>query len=581
MKTQAMKTPVIHLLAMKPTTSEDIIKKTHIPKDDLDHILQKVGKQGQGKWLLGDRAYKDLDVWKFGYQSRDDRQSAIDNAIKAYDRMRLGKDEKLWQMLLPKGERGKGKVLSRLHLGGGQVNRGLTPSYQPSPMPHDDGAGESRPVSAANTPRLGASTPRTGSSAGDVRKRLLSKDPKKARAVEEAKEKKKKEREAAAEVSDREGGRPVKKQATKRTNPNIKSAEFVDSSDEESADQGEAKDGEIDKPSANPASTKATTKARPKAKSSTSPESGETTEKRKPTEKPAAKSKSTTAAATEKTSPVVKASKPTGTGRNTPQTNSGLAAPTSQHKSQRSPQKPDSRPSVPSPLGAARPRVASDVSDRGAVGVQRVRQETETPKGLGISNGARKRQDTITSNGSIGPSTSDKKGKEQGLSEKQQKTTMNDASAPKTSLTNGVSHKTEGGTKRKAEGSPSQRAEDAPANKHRKTESTSAQSQKSQTSSSKASNSTARTSPDGPLDGSSSDSAGSVLDSITYAQGVSMAEKFRDNYYPVYGKLYDEQAATEARGEKVSKEERERLWAMHRRLEQMKREIVIASHREE
>ena len=66
-------------------------------------------------------------------------------------------------------------------------------------------------------------------------KRLLSKNPKKARAAEDAKEKKRKEREAAA--SDREG-RAVKKQATgaAKASANVKSAEFVHSSEENSSD---------------------------------------------------------------------------------------------------------------------------------------------------------------------------------------------------------------------------------------------------------------------------------------------------------------------------------------------------------
>merc|ERR1712072_1363413 len=102
--------------------------------------------------------------------------------------------------------------------------------------------------------------------------------------------------------------------------------------------------------------------------------------------------------------------------------------------------------------------------------------------------------------------------------------------------------------------------------------------QKSHSGSTGTAQSTARTSPEG-AEGRGSDSTGSVLDSVTYSQGVNMAEKFRDDYYPAYTKLYDEQAAKEAKGEVITKDERERLWAMHRRLEQMKREIEIASQR--
>lgn len=70
------------------------------------------------------------------------------------------------------------------------------------------------------------------------------------------------------------------------------------------------------------------------------------------------------------------------------------------------------------------------------------------------------------------------------------------------------------------------------------------------------------------------------MDTITYSQGVNLAEKFRNQYYPAYAAMYDALAAKEAKGEKVGKDERDKLWAMHRRLEQMKREIQIASERE-
>lgn len=587
-KLQAIKTPVIHLLALKPASSESIISKTHIPKEDLENILQKIAKQENGKWHLGDRAYRDLDVWKFGYTSKDDRQAAIDNAIRAYDRLRIGKEEKIWQQLLPKEDRGKGTILSRLHTGGQQVNRDLTPNYVASPLPPVDAAGEVMPVSAAGTPRVGGSTPRPASSKGGVMKRLLSKDPKKARAAEEAKEKKRKERDAAREAaaSDRETAKPAKRQTTKKANPKVKSAEIVHSSDDESGEEGEVKD-EITRVDSktSPEKWKPAPKPITKKAASTSPESGSNapTKAKTTSEKPAAKPKAAADPAKSIASLASKAATPTpGAGKATPRATNGLAAPSSNHKSQRSPQKPDSRPNVPSPLGAARPRVASDVSDRSAIGIQRARQGVGTPQGLGITNGVRKRQDTVTSRDSFTSSGSDKKRAEDMPAKA--KAASNGVSTPKLPVTNGNAHKSENGVKRKAEGAPAPGPDAAPATKHRKTELTSSQSQKSHTSSAPVAQSTAHTSPDATLHSGSgsgsSDSAASVIDSITFTQGVNLAEKFRDVYYPAYAQMYDAQAAKQAKGEVVSKDERERLWAMHRRLEQMKREIQIASQRE-
>lgn len=573
-RAQAMKTPLLHLLAVKPLSTEHIIQKTHIPQNDLEEIVQKIGKQDQGKWQLTDRSYKDLDVWNFGYSTQKERDAAIENAIRAYDRMRLGKDEKLWQMLLRENERDKGKILSKLHLGGGPSK--LTPNLAASPMPDDGQA-----ISASNTPRLGpSSTPKIGgkkNEAGSFEKKLFNKDPKK-RAIEEAKEKKRKEKEAAA--SDRESGKPArKKQTTAKNNPKVKSAELVHSSSDES---------EVESRSTAPASSsqpkasatdreplpKATAKKQTTA--ATSSTSGETTAK--------AKSKlATEGAGTPKVgtpapkqlSSVAKASKSSAAGKNTP---NGLSAPASQHRSQLSPQKPGSRPSVPSPLGAARPRVASDVSDRGAVGIQRVRQGAETPKGLGITNGLRKRQDTVTSTESYISSNSEKMNNDQhkANADKIRKQGTNGRVTSKSSLATGHARKEENGLKRKPADSPSQAYENGHSAKHRKTESTSSQSQKSRNGSIGAASST-----DAPLERStSSESTASIINDITYSQGVNIAQKFRDEYYPAYAKLYDEQAAMEKRGETVPRHDRQRLWDMHKRLEQMKREIKAASRRE-
>jgi RNA polymerase II elongation factor ELL len=84
------------------------------PRKILDKIAKLTGK-GEEEYVLLDRTYKELDVWKFNYND-EDRQTAIQNAIHAFDRQRLPKDDPLWQKLLPVEERGKGKILSRLAL---------------------------------------------------------------------------------------------------------------------------------------------------------------------------------------------------------------------------------------------------------------------------------------------------------------------------------------------------------------------------------------------------------------------------------------------------------------------------------
>lgn len=108
---------LIHLLAMKPTSTLDLMRTARMTNPNLlEELLDKVARLESEKWKLLDRSYKRLTVWDFAYETQEDRQMAIDNAIKAYDRMRIGAQENLWQLLLPQGERGKRILLSRLHL---------------------------------------------------------------------------------------------------------------------------------------------------------------------------------------------------------------------------------------------------------------------------------------------------------------------------------------------------------------------------------------------------------------------------------------------------------------------------------
>jgi RNA polymerase II elongation factor ELL len=87
--------------------------------------------------------------------------------------------------------------------------------------------------------------------------------------------------------------------------------------------------------------------------------------------------------------------------------------------------------------------------------------------------------------------------------------------------------------------------------------------------------------PDAVFDSGSSDSSGSVIDTITYEQGVEKAKKFREQFYPQYVRLHDSISERQKKGETIQKDEREKLWRMHRRLEELKREIGVAAKRGE
>ena len=115
---QAQRFVLLHLLAVRPLSETAIQQKTHIPPENLSKLLQNFADKSDSSsdplWSLSTRRFKELDVWSFPYSTAD-RQAAIDNAIHALDRIRLNAQDKVWQLLLPKAERNKGKNLSRLN----------------------------------------------------------------------------------------------------------------------------------------------------------------------------------------------------------------------------------------------------------------------------------------------------------------------------------------------------------------------------------------------------------------------------------------------------------------------------------
>ncbi|KAI9771114.1 MAG: hypothetical protein M1840_002465 [Geoglossum simile] len=212
---EALRTPLMHLLAVGPITLRGLSRRTGCSIEDCNLLLRKFGKEarsGDGKWVLTDRAYKELDVWNFRYPSDDDRKSAIDNAISAFDRLRLGREDKQWQLLLPRKERGKGKVLSRL----GAARKAETPSSK-AQDPAEDG-----PMS---TPRAGTdgeemartksqqTTKKKVSERDAVAKRLLSKNPSKTIR-------------APVKATQKKIAKPTKKETSAVANK-VKSAKFV------------------------------------------------------------------------------------------------------------------------------------------------------------------------------------------------------------------------------------------------------------------------------------------------------------------------------------------------------------------
>jgi RNA polymerase II elongation factor ELL len=112
----ALRVPVIHLLARQPASEAALAATCRASQANMRALLPKIAKRASpdaDKWQLTDKSFRELDPFKFPYQAPEDREQAIENAIKAFDRQRLAKDDKLWQVLLPRDERGQGICLSR------------------------------------------------------------------------------------------------------------------------------------------------------------------------------------------------------------------------------------------------------------------------------------------------------------------------------------------------------------------------------------------------------------------------------------------------------------------------------------
>ena len=250
MRMEAMKSSLIHLLAVRAVSEKYITSTLKCSASDLKPLLEKYGRESRfdsSKFDLSDKGYKELDVWKFPY-TPEDRQAAIDRAVTAYDRQRISVVENVWQLLLPKEERNKGKVLSKLKLHEGPIEQRVrtprinvepTNSTETSTQPvHNDDPeknGSLTPADAQAMVRSKSQDPikkQKTSEKESKSKLFIPKDPKKAAPATKAKEAK-----STGKSSLIDDKKNAKKGSTKKDAPavgsKIKSDEFVHDSDED------------------------------------------------------------------------------------------------------------------------------------------------------------------------------------------------------------------------------------------------------------------------------------------------------------------------------------------------------------
>jgi hypothetical protein len=130
LSTSLLTVGVIHELAVREQGFENLLLSLNLkPSREgiLQVILNGVGKYDTQvqKWTLKKGSWKALDIFAYNYRRDEDRQQAIENAIKQYDRMKIPPQDSLWQKLLPMEERGKGMCLSKLKAANTDVDPGF------------------------------------------------------------------------------------------------------------------------------------------------------------------------------------------------------------------------------------------------------------------------------------------------------------------------------------------------------------------------------------------------------------------------------------------------------------------------
>lgn len=368
-KLQALRIPILHLLAVRQVSEKYLSQKVCCTQPECLEVLRKVAQPyhlDPSKWELSSRSFKELDVWKFPYPSEDDRQLAINQSVSAFDRMRLSREDKLWQLLLPVPDRGQGKVISKLNLHAGPIQKSNTPRINVQPSNDLNQGGQETANDNDRRDRLAPSDaePMVRSRSNDPIKktkvsareeqtrRLLSKNPKKllqASKSREAPKAKETPKAKEAQSSERKGPKKAKPSVT----TTAKSTEFVHESDED--DQME--DIDTRPASSLPAKPVVTVEKAPSTAAATVPSTASLK-----LNNPVVKDSKAHKAASTLTGAVVRKSSPpspsSSRSRNGVSDASQSSLPMSKSLSR---QRNTSSPHKPSPLGSSPPTNASDL----------------------------------------------------------------------------------------------------------------------------------------------------------------------------------------------------------------------------
>lgn len=231
-KSKATRRPIIHRLALGPASEAELldVKLTDLTEAEFKLALDRVADLENGKWVLKNKAFKELDVYNYREYSTADRKIAIENATRAYDKLRLSAGGPEWEKLLAPEERGTGKCLSKLQakIAGG----GIQPVKAPKINVYcAEESGRDTPTNtdgdSISCEKPGESMARSNSNPGATKaKKVSEKEVQTKRLL--AKPGGKAGKSAAA--------KPSEKKPQGRESGKIKSAEFVGDSDDEEED---------------------------------------------------------------------------------------------------------------------------------------------------------------------------------------------------------------------------------------------------------------------------------------------------------------------------------------------------------
>ncbi|EXF76390.1 hypothetical protein CFIO01_07647 [Colletotrichum fioriniae PJ7] len=219
-KSKEQRSMIVHELAVQERPADYLESLWEGKDEDFKPALEKVAQfePDTQMWALRKNYWRELDVWKYEYDTQDTRQKAIDNAIRQFDKMRLATTETEWQKLLPREERGKGKILSKLQANIAKASAAPPPKIKVSDATSDNGDEDVLKMKGGETMSRSSSNPlppKPKKAADSQVKRLLSTNKKPATPK-------------AAPTKAKEKAAPASK------NGRVLSAEFVTNSDSDS-----------------------------------------------------------------------------------------------------------------------------------------------------------------------------------------------------------------------------------------------------------------------------------------------------------------------------------------------------------